>query len=409
MKKTQKGFIALYFTLLVVSVLSGIGVSAFALTSSQQNIIQNTKASLQAYYGAEAGVEDALFRVKNLLQWSNPGTLTSLNAQVGIDITGEGSKRTVVAQGNDSSRIRKVQAVYQLSGIAPQFFYGAHVGENGLQMDNNSSVVGNVFTNGGVQGNSGAIITDTMTMAGIENQLQDVHVQGDAFTYACVDAEVDGTLHTNSNDNCSFGAIETLETPLDSAPLPLSEEDIQGFKNTAEAGGVIYGSYELDGTDSATLGSRKIVGDLVVEDKAILTLTGTLWVTGNVDIKNEGQVHLDASFGYSSGVIVADGIIVLQNNSISQGSGTQGSYLMYLSTNTGNPAVQAKNNTVADILYASLGWVLVENNNELHEVIGEGVHLKNNAVITYESGIVSSTFSSGPGADWEVSSWKEVE
>ena len=100
----QKGFIALYFTLLVVLVLSGVGVSAFVLISAQQNIIQNTKTSLQAYYGAEAGVEDALFRVKNSLQWSSPialGILVS-NTNIATTIEGIGSVKTITATGEDA-------------------------------------------------------------------------------------------------------------------------------------------------------------------------------------------------------------------------------------------------------------------------------------------------------------------
>jgi len=115
----QQGFVALYLTLLVVFVLSGIGISAFVLTSAQQRIIQNTKASLQAYYGAEAGVEDALLRLKELLSWSNPGSLAVLDVQVTTTIMDTPGGKLVSAEGNDSSRIRKVEALLRLSGTDP--------------------------------------------------------------------------------------------------------------------------------------------------------------------------------------------------------------------------------------------------------------------------------------------------
>jgi len=128
-----------------------------------------------------------------------------------------------------------------------------------------------------------------------------------------------------------------------------------------------------------------------------------------VDIKNEAQVQVATSLGAASAMIIADGIITIQNNSISSGSGTQGSYLMYLSTNTGNPAMQVKNNAIADIVYASAGWVVVENNDSLKQASGYGVHLKNNAVITYEAELVNTSFFTEPQAAWELVSWKEVE
>lgn len=409
MNNVQQGFVGLYFALMVVFVLSGLGVSTFLVTSAQQRIIQNTKESLQAYYGAEAGVEDALLRAKSSLIWSNPGTLGVLGAQVTTTVTDVGSIKTIVAEGNDSSRIRKAQAVYQLSGTTPQFFYGAHAGTGGLQMDNNSQIVGNVFSNADIAGDPGATVTDTATVAGSGGALADVSVQGNAFADSCSDAGITGTLHANTNNACSFGTLVSLGTSPLQVPLPITSSEIQAWKNAAEAGGTISGNYELGGSDTASLGPQKIVGNLEVSNSAVLTLTGNLWVTGNVKVQNSGRVRLDASFGAASGVIVADGIITLQNNSVSEGSGTQGSYLMYLSTNTGNPAVDAKNNIIADILYASAGWIVVENNLELHEVTGYGVHVKNNSIITYESGLTSTTFSSGPGASWELVSWKEVE
>ncbi|MCH7828736.1 pilus assembly PilX N-terminal domain-containing protein [Patescibacteria group bacterium] len=409
MNNIQQGFVALYLTLLVVFVLSGIGISAFVLTSSQQRIIQNTKASLQAYYGAEAGVEDALFRVKNSLNWSNPGSLNVLDATVTTTVTDTPQGKLVVAEGNDSSRFRRVEALYRLAGIIPEFFYGAHIGDGGLIMHNNSQVIGDVFSNGDITGNSGAIVTGTARVAGLGGNLSNISVVGDVFVDECKDADITATLNANDNDGCSFGAFVSLGTPPDPVSLPITAEEIQGWKDAAEAGGVFFGDYELDKTETASLGPQKIVGNLLVADKAVLTLTGNLWVTGNVDVKNDAQVRLDVSFGGTSGVIVADSVITLQNITISSGSGSEGSYLMYLSTNTGNPAINIKNNAVADILYTSAGWILIENNDELRVVTGYGVHLENNAVITYEIELTSAIFSSGTGGAWELVSWKEVE
>ena len=172
---------------------------------------------------------------------------------------------------------------------------------------------------------------------------------------------------------------------------------------------MIDGDYELDGSDVATLGPKKIAGDLEIEGSAILTLSGKLWVAGNVNVKNEGRVKLTGSYGVMSGVIVADGIITLENNSISEGSGNPYSYLIYLSTNSANPALVIKNNAIANILYTSQAWREVQNNAQLVEVTGYGIHLMNNVIIRYEAGLQDAKFTSGPGASWELSSWQEVE
>ena len=402
----------MYFVLLSLFLVVSLAGSSFLLVSWQQRIGRNTQDSVQAYWAGEAGVEDAFLRIKNSMAWINPISFGVGEGIANTTIT-ETSPGTnlVVAQGNDASRIRKVQAVYQLSGTTPEFFYGAHVGTGGLQMDNNSQVIGNVFSNGNIIAESGSQITETATTAGTGKKIEKATIMQDAFADICKDSRVTGVLHANSQTGCTFGSFVLLGTPPSSVPLPIAPEDIQAWKDAAQAGGTITdtGGYELDGTDAVSIGPKRITGNLDVEGSAVLTLTGTLWVTGNVSVKNSARVKLASSYGAISGVIVADGIITLENNSISEGSGNPDSYLIYLSTNSSNPALVIQNNAIADILYTSQGWIEIQNNAQLVEVTGYGIHLKNNAVIQYEIGLQDARFTSGPGASWELSSWQEIE
>ena len=82
---------------------------------------------------------------------------------------------------------------------------------------------------------------------------------------------------------------------------------------------------------------------------------------------------------------------------------------MYLTTNSSSSALNIKNNAILDIAYASAGTIVIENNTVLKEATGYQLHLKNNATIEYELGLTSSSFSSGLGGGWEVTSWKEIE
>jgi len=405
--KTQQGFIGISFTLLAVLVLAGIGVSSLIITMSQQRLVRNTEQSLQAYYGAEAGVEDALLRLTKSWNIPSPAALGVLGTTVFTTVVDTPEGKQVVAQGDDNSRIRKVEAVFALDSTSPQFFYGAHVGEGGLVMDNNSRVEGNVFSNGSVTGDSGAVITGSIIVAGAHT-IEEVTVEGDATADECEDAEVLGTLYANEED-CDYGFFEVLGIPPDAVPLSILPEDIQGWKDEAEAGGVTSGDLEYDGDDTVTMGPQKIEGNLELSNDAILTMTGNLWVTGSVIVKNQAQVKLASSYGSSSGVLVADGSIRVANNSISSGSGTEGSYVMYLSTNTSDTALTVDNNAIADIVYTSAGGLQIANNAALREVTGYKVFVKNNAVIMYEEGLQNAFFSSGPGAGWILKSWKEVE
>ena len=63
------------------------------------------------------------------------------------------------------------------------------------------------------------------------------------------------------------------------------------------------------------------------------------------------------------------------------------------------------------ILYAADGVVEVSNNAALKEITANKIHLSNGASVTYESGLASPLFSSGPGGGWEIQdqSWQLLQ
>ncbi len=113
----------------------------------------------------------------------------------------------------------------------------------------------------------------------------------------------------------------------------------------------------------------------------------------------------------------------ITNGVIFSGSGQAGSYLMTISTNdcngTGSPSGKecTASNSAVDLLqtsqnvivYAQYGQITVYNNASAYQVTGYKIHLNNNAVITYQTGLANTNFVSGPGAGYEIRSWKEIE
>lgn len=410
MGNREQGFSAMYVSVLVVFLTLSISASMFVLTSTSQRIVANAWLSLQSSYAAESGIENALLYLKKGTSFVNPLTFPVLSGQAQTTISDLiGGSRTVLATGTFAGRIRKVQAVYAIDSSTPSFFYGAHVGTGGLIMDNLSKVVGNVFSNGSIQASSGNEITGTATVAGETSTITGASIGQDAYVHSCVNSSVTGTLHATTQSSCTFGSLTTSGLPIVSAPLPISQTQIDKWKQDAAAGGMLSGDYALSGTQSATLGPKKIQGNLTLQNFAQLTLSGTVWVTGNINVGNSAEVRLAPSYGTLGGVMAGDGTVILENNSISSGSGQQGSYLMYLSTSVLSAAIVSKNNVTADVLYASQGGVTVENNFKLREIVGQSVHLKNSATITHEIGLQDATFVSGPGGRWQVKSWKEME
>ena len=202
--------------------------------------------------------------------------------------------------------------------------------------------------------------------------------------------------------------------------MPLSEANIDQWKAEAEAGGTITGDYTPPADSS--LGPKKITGDLNLSLGQTLTLTGTVWVEGNIDMNNNATVDLDSAYGAEGGIFLSDGWIHIRNNSQFLGSGDPDSYILVLSTSdcdgsgtTGSActhhdaAVDVHNNAGTAVLYTADGLLY------LHQVIGVKqataykLHIENNAHIDYESGLANANFSSGPGGGFIINSWQEVE
>lgn len=413
----QKGFAAFFVTILVLAIMLGLAFSITILVLGEQQISKNIVKSTQAYYIAEAGIEDALLRLKE-----NPTTLSiSYNMNVGqgvgsVDISDTiGGSRIIISQGNIFERARKVQVIYAVDTSSVSFYYGAQAGAGGVEMENNSVIYGNVFSNGSIIG--AGTITETAIIAGNGNKIEGLTIEGDAYVHTCKDSVIFGTLtyvSGGSIQNCTTGeTVDGGPNEIEPEGMPISDSQIDSWKNEAAGGGVEPGDYTIGGGVTEYLGPRKIDGNLIIENNATLVLTGILWVTGNITINNGTAIVLDASYGSTSGLIVADGKILAENGVILDGSGAEGSYLMLLTTNDSillaDPAIYVKNNAQGAIFYASNGMIRLRNNINIREATAYKLYLDNNAEITYESGLINSLFSSGPGGSWQIKTWSEVE
>lgn len=238
------------------------------------------------------------------------------------------------------------------------------------------------------------------------HQILNSWVECDAF-YATNPADISGTTvgktkHPNSTD------------PPPEA-LPISDGQIADWKTEAATGDPIIGDYSLNNGESASLGPKKITGNMLVDNKAELTLTGTIWVVGSVTLSNEAKIKLDAGYGSSSGLIVADGKVTVLNGVTFGGSGAADSYIMVLTTNTSvdenSPAIDINNNANIVIFYAGSGMIKVAQNAVLKEATGYKILILQNANIAYESGLASAKFANGPGGIWKIQSktWQEIK
>lgn len=433
------GFAALLALFSVTGLVLIVTFSVSAIILNRTQTSKNLVFSAQSYYSAESGAEDAVLR--KLKNYDLPsGALNLDGASVTQNITTIGNATTIDSSSSFSSNVRKTRVRLLVTADSVSFHYGVQVGAGGLEMDNNSTVNGNIYSNGDIEGGSGAKITGDAYVAG-GNKIQDVIIGGDAHAheietskicgdayYQAIDATSLNFLNSPSNPTCSdpltSGAAHPASPDPETLPAPISASNIDDWKTDAASGGTISGNYSV--TNNISLGPKEITGNLVMtSNNKILSVAGTLYVRGNIDISNGSAVQCLASYGENSCVVLADGWIHASNNGTFSGSGAAGSFLMMLTTlqcdgtsatapdgkacGDHNGAVDIHNQATGVIFYASNGMINLHNGVGITEAAAYKLRLDNLASVTYNQGLVNAAFSSGPGAGWQIDSWNETE
>jgi len=169
LRKNQKGFAAFYLTFLIMVVMLGIAVSIFVLTHGEQKILRNIIKSSQAYYVAESGIEDSIFRIIKEKKYEATNSLKVGEGTATISITSQDDKRIIKSTGEISQRIKSLETVLSTESATVAFYYGAQIDQGGLWLGANASVQGNIYSNGKMDGQgkgSGSKITGDAWVAG---------------------------------------------------------------------------------------------------------------------------------------------------------------------------------------------------------------------------------------------------
>ncbi len=405
-----------FFLFISLAIIAGL-VSPTVREFRNASVSLNSK---QSYFLAESGGEDAVYRIKNIMNIGSSETLAlNSNSATTTITTLVGGDKQIVSLGDVSSLQRKTSVLLK-TGDGAVFKYGTQAGQGGFVFANNSFVSGSLYSNGNIVGSNGAYITGDAYVAGTSGFISNMNIGhngtiSNAHVHTITNSTVTGTIYcqSGSNNNKSCTAPSQLVDPT-AQDLPISDSQIASWEADAVAGGTTSGDVTI--STPATLGPRKITGNLTVTNT--LTIANTIYVTGNVIIS--GTVKLDSAYGATSGMIIADGYITIANGVVFQDSGTTGSYIMLLSNSTcdssisgspcnGHNAIDVANNSSISIVNAEKGTVYFSNNAGVKEAVGNTISLKNNVGISYGSGVISPDFTSGPTGSWVVSSWGESQ
>ena len=441
-----RGFAGIIALLTVCSLVLILTFSLSASLFAKKQISRNLSNSLKSYYLAESGTEDAIVRVlKNYNYILGENIFTLDGSTIDQNISKSGNTTTIDVSSSYLNNVRKLTSSLTVTTTEVSFYYGVQVGEGGLTMGNSgTSVVGNIYSNGAVTGNGSLITGDAIVANGMA--LSGIVVKGNVNANSIVSSKICGDAYYQNIDATSLNFLNSPISPTCSLPLtsgtahpgspdmpietmPITIDTIRSWEEDAEAGGVYSDAAHCNPQVNISIGPAKLNCNLTGANGIKITLTGTLWVNGNIILPNNVIVELSSGYGDDSGVIIADnignetvnGVITTSNNAIicgsngyNSGSGTcnasNETYIMFLSTHSGaTNAINISNNALGAIFYAFAGIANVANNASIKEVTAYKLNLANNTTVTYESGLENATFSSGPGGGWEIISWNETE
>ena len=395
-----------------------IVLSLISPTIREFKVSKDLLSSKESYFLAESGIEDAIYRFNSGKQISSSESITVGQNTVMTNIVSFGSnEKEIVSLGNVLNHQRKISLTLKV-GTGISFNYGLQAGNGGFVMKNNSGVYGNVYSNGNVFGSSGVFITGSViasNYSSVDKIVIGSAGVGDAWANIITNSTITGNLYcqigNNNNKICN-----TSQADPNPQPFPITDDIINNWKAVAEIGGTISGNYTPSGS-SSSLGPKKITGNLNLPNGHKLTLNGIVWVEGNINISNNAEIHLASSFGSNGGILLADGYIDLSNNIEFFGSGTNGSYILVITTSdcptssycNDYDAITMGNNSEIVVLNAQNGKINLKNNAGANSETADKIFLNSNATVTYQTGLANSNFITGPSGAWKIDTWEEIE
>jgi len=408
------------FTAIAMTVIFGATVPTARIVREANDLYQ----SKMSYLTAESGTEDVVFRLKTGKAVSAIEEIALNSATASTTITASGNDKQVITTGDASLFIRKIETNLT-TGTGAAFFYGVQVGNGGFTLANTSSVIGNVYANGTVEGAGSNLIKGDVVSAGASGVVRDVHATSSVYAHTITNVTADKDAYFQSISGSTItGTSYPGSADQPALVMPVTDEEIEEWKSVAEAGGVISSPCPYKINDVTTIGPKKINCDLEISGSGDVTLTGNLWVKGDIDISNTSKIKLDSSLGSNSVAIIADdplnrstsSTVKLSNSTTYEGSGTPNTHVVIVSMNNSNEigggttAVEVKNSaTGALLVYAPHGLVDIQNSVQLKEVTAYRISLKNSASVVYETGLANLIFQSGPSGGFTINGWKEIE
>lgn len=424
----SRGYIIL-LVLIFTGIFATVSTAFVGYLLSYGRLERAMVANAQALALAEGALDHAASQFNQNPSYSGETDTALGNGVFTITVTNiDSNTKRVTATGhvpNSQNPIatKVIKANIGLGNNFISFHYGIQAGNGGFSLENSSKIIGNVFSSGPVIGSDTNYIYGDVVSSGPNGLVYGIHATSSVFAHT-----IGGASQVTIIDKNAYYATTKTNTTVtgtsypnspDQAPvdLPISDEQINEWETIAAAGGTATcsGSSYTISSGSVTIGPVKVPCNLNISNSATVTIGGHIWVTGDITIQNSAVVKMAASLGATNVAIIADNPsdrinsskITVANSATFQNSGTTGSFVFLISQNnsaeTGGTvaAFSLSNSASALVAYAAHGLIPLANTVKLKEVTAYKITMQNSATVTYDTGLPSAVFQSGPGGSWD--------
>jgi hypothetical protein len=236
-----------------------------------------------------------------------------------------------------------------------------------------------------------------------DNSMNPIPV-GSAYSYNASYVNSTGPLYCQvGTDNNKICDTTRGDPPTES--YPITDAAINFWKDEASAS-VYNGNYAVGGA-GATIGPKKIVGNLSIVGGGTLQISGAVWVTGSITI--DGGSFIVPANSTESYVIVTDGTITLTGGS--EILGNSGSHILLVSTSTADPAVSINGGANDTVVFTPYGGLSVTGGG--HVKAASALHISasggSEIVYTPDVSMMNLTTQVTETTPFVIKSWKETE
>lgn len=441
--KNNRGQASLILVLVLglVSIMSVLASSSSSVSNVQ--IEDLTQSVNQARYAAWAGIDEMMYRLRAKQSFGAIYTVTltlANGATASATITGNNFQKVVRASGYIDGVQKNLEVTVASSSGKASFVFAAQSGVGGFEMENGSEVIGangtdgNVYSNGSVLGTSassgsnGAKIQGGVWATGSIGGLSSpstggVYIKKNAWANSLTACTVLGSVKAPAPPtNCPHTGPYTVSAPPPA--VSLVSVDVDYWKSLAAAGVNWSGDCNVksgNATDctkgTGNLGNIKISGNLNSNNGVTMSLTGPVWVKGDINFSNNVIVNTSESAGVNSVVVVASdltnpsvrGKVEMSNNVVfKRNSKGAGAIIISenTSTNCASAAINLSNNATSVVLIALNGCIYVQQNAVVNGVIGNKIHLTQNSKINYDPSLARAIVVADTGG-WSVVNMRE--